>query len=92
MIHESLLVATFATWALACLTAGVVLRRRAPAVALGLLGTVLGAVAGFFLGNADGPAEVPAYTAVGASAGVFVAVFSGSSRRPRSHPPRCCAG
>jgi hypothetical protein len=29
-------------------------------------GSVIGAVAGFLVGNANGPAEVPAYTAVGA--------------------------
>jgi hypothetical protein len=33
---------------------------------------VFGAIVGFFVGNADGPAEVPAYTAVGGSVGLFV--------------------
>jgi hypothetical protein len=36
-----------------------------------LSGSVLGAIAGFLVGNADGPAELPAYTAVGASIGLF---------------------
>lgn len=72
MIHQSLLVATFAGWAVICLGGAVLVLRRASAVSMALFGTVLGAIAGFFVGNADGPAEVPAYTAVGASVGVFV--------------------
>jgi hypothetical protein len=72
MTHQSVLVATFAAWTIACLSVGGVFLRRAPAVSVALFGAVLGAIAGFFVGNADGPAEVPAYTAVGASVGLFV--------------------
>jgi hypothetical protein len=66
-----LLVAIFTVWASACVAIGMAYARRAPAVTLGLSGSVLGAIAGFLVGNADGPAEVPAYTAVGASIGLF---------------------
>lgn len=66
-----LLVTTSTVWALACVAIGAAYARRAPAVTLGLSGSVLGAIAGFLVGNADGPAEVPAYTAVGASVGLF---------------------
>jgi hypothetical protein len=67
----SLLVAAFVVWASACVGLAVMFVRRAPAVTLALSGSVLGAIAGFLVGNADGPAEVPAYTAVGASIGLF---------------------
>jgi hypothetical protein len=66
-----LLVFVFVVWAGACVGLGTVFRRRAPAVTIALGGSLLGAVAGFLYGNADGPAEVPAYTAVGASLGLF---------------------
>jgi hypothetical protein len=71
------LVAIFVVWAVACLGLGAVFLRRAPAVSLALGGSVLGAVAGFLVGNADGPAEVPAYTAVGASLGLFLLGVAG---------------
>jgi hypothetical protein len=71
MSHSSWLVVTFMGWAGACVGLGVVFLRRAPAVSLALGGSLLGAAAGFLVGNADGPAEVPAYTAVGASLGLF---------------------
>src|SRR5438105_15872144 len=67
-----LLVFVFVVWAGACVGLGTVFRRRAPAVTIALGGSLLGAVAGFLIGNADGPAEVPAYTAVGASLGLFL--------------------
>jgi hypothetical protein len=66
-----LLVTIFMVWAAACVGLAAVLLRRAPVVSLALGGSLLGAVAGFLVGNADGPAEVPAYTAVGASLGLF---------------------
>jgi hypothetical protein len=77
MAHQSVLIAIFSAWALACVCVAGAFRRRAPAVSLGLIGAVLGAIAGFFVGNADGPAEVPAYTAVGASVGLFVGAAVG---------------
>jgi hypothetical protein len=61
----------FLGWAAACVAIGVVFLRRAPAVTVALIGSVAGGVFGFLIGNADGPAEVPAYTAVGASAGLI---------------------
>jgi len=72
MIHQSLLGATFAVWAFACGCVAAAFLPRAPAVSIALFASVLGAFAGFFVGNADGPAEVPAYTAVGGSVGLFV--------------------
>ena len=61
----------FTIWATACVGLGAVFLRRAPAVTLALGGSLLGAVAGFLVGNADGPAEVPAYTSLGASIGLY---------------------
>jgi hypothetical protein len=69
--HPSLLVLIFCVWAVTSVAVGAVFLRRAPAVSLALFGSLLGAGAGFLVGNADGPAEVPAYTAVGASVGLF---------------------
>src|SRR4051812_34737513 len=71
------LVAVFVLWAVACLGLGAVFLRRAPAMSLALGGSVLGAVAGFLLGNADGPAGVPADTAVGASLGLLLLGVAG---------------
>ena len=65
------LVMVFTIWAAACVGLGAVFLRRAPAVSLALGGSLFGAVAGFLVGNADGPAEVPAYTALGASIGLY---------------------
>ena len=65
------LVAIFIGWAATCVAVGVAFLRRAPAVSLALFGSVLGAIGGFLVGNADGPSEVPAYAAVGASLGLF---------------------
>ena len=65
------LVLIFVAWAVSCAAVGAAFLRRAPAVSLALFGSVLGAIAGFLVGNADGPTEVPAYTAVGASLGLF---------------------
>jgi hypothetical protein len=62
----------FLGWAAACVAIGVIFLRRAPAISLALFGSLVGAVAGFLIGNVDGPAEVPAYTAVAASAGLVV--------------------
>jgi hypothetical protein len=72
-------------WALACVAVGAVFLGRAPAVSLALFGSLLGAVAGFLIGNADGPAEVPAYAAVGASLGLIASGLIGlitTSARP----------
>jgi heme/copper-type cytochrome/quinol oxidase subunit 2 len=56
-----------------------------------MFGAVLGAIGGFLVGNADGPAEVPAYTAVGASVALFANGSLGmlaTSARPPSEPLR----
>lgn len=68
--HPSLLVPIFGVWAVTSVAVGAVFLRRAPALSLALFGSLIGAVAGFLVGNADGPAEVPAYTVVGASVGL----------------------
>jgi hypothetical protein len=70
-VVNTLLVPIFIVWAVTCAAVGAALLRRAPAVSLALFGSVLGAIGGFLVGNADGPAEVPAYTAMGASLGLF---------------------
>jgi hypothetical protein len=70
-VANTLLVPIFIVWAVTCAAVGAALLRRAPAVSLALFGSVLGAIGGFLVGNADGPAEVPAYTAMGASLGLF---------------------
>jgi hypothetical protein len=85
------LVPIFIGWAVTCAGVGVVLLRHAPALALALFGSVLGAIGGFLVGNVDGPAEVPAYTAVGASVGLFtngVLGLLGTTARPPSQPLR----
>jgi hypothetical protein len=66
------LVAIFAFWAAACIGLAWIFIRSAPAVSVSLMGSIVGAFGGFLVGNSDGPAEVPAYTAVGASVGLFV--------------------
>jgi hypothetical protein len=86
MAKPHLLVLIFMLWALACVTGGAVLLRRAPAVSLALLASVLGAVGGFLIADANGPAEVPAYAAVGASLGLFaggiVGLLTTTARAP----------
>ena len=85
MPRPSLLVPIFMVWAAACVALGAVFLRRAPAVSLALFGSLLGALAGFWVGSAGGPAEVPAYTAVGASIGLFATGLMGlltTSARP----------
>jgi len=95
-----MLTVIFLIWAAVCLGFGAFLIRRAPAVTFGLLGAVLGAIAGFLIANVDGPDEVPAYAAVGASVGLaanglvglFVAPGRGSSRTLRRVAIAvCCA-
>jgi hypothetical protein len=84
----------FSAWAVTSVAVGAVFLRRAPAVSLALFGSLLDAVAGFLVGNADGPAEVPAYTAVGASVGLVsngvMGMFT-TSARPPSRPLRRAA-
>ncbi len=65
------LVIAFIVWAVACVALGTMFARRAPAVTLALCGSVLGAVSGFLVGNADRPAGVPSRTALGATIGLF---------------------
>ena len=87
VVRPSLLVAIFSVWAVTSVAIGAISLRRAPAVSLALFGSLLGAGAGFLVGNADGPAEVPAYTAFGASAGLFSNGFIGmliTAARPPS--------
>jgi hypothetical protein len=86
--QESLLVTIFGGWAVSAVAVGVVFLRRAPAVSLALFGSLLGAVAGFLVGNADGPAEVPAYTALGASVGLFANGVMGLLSTTASPPSR----
>jgi hypothetical protein len=81
----ALLVPIFVAWAVTCGAVGVVFFRRAPAVSLALLGSVVRTVAGFLFGNADGPAEVPAYTAAGASVVLGANGLLGLSSRPLDH-------
>ena len=86
VVQPSLLVAIFSAWALICMVAGVGFVRRVRAISLALFGSVLGAVVGFLVRNADGPADVPAYTALGASAGLvscgLIGVLTTSARPP----------
>lgn len=92
--RQSLLVPIFIVWAVTCVGVGAAFLRRAPAVSLAVFGSVLGAVAGFLVGNPNGPAEVPAYTAVGASVGLFANGALGlliTSARPPSGPLRRAA-
>lgn len=86
-----MLTVIFLVWAAICLGFGGFLIKQAPAITLGMSGAVLGAMAGFLIANADGPAEVPAYAAVGASiglaaiglVGLVVAPARGASRALR---------
>lgn len=92
--HPSLLVPIFCVWAITSFAVGMRFLRRAPAVSLALFGSLLGAVAGFLVANADGPAEVPSYTAVGASLGLLSNGVPGilvTSARPPSRPLRRAA-
>ena len=91
MAFQTELVPIFIAWAIACAVVGVVYLPRAPAVSLAVFGSVLGAVAGYLIENADGPAEVPAYTAVGASIGLVANGVLGmlaTTARPPSAPLR----
>lgn len=67
----TMLTEIFGVWAAACVAIATVYRRSGPAASLAISGSLIGAVAGFLVGNADGPAGVPAYTAVGASVGLI---------------------
>ena len=92
--RPTLLVQIFIIWAVTCAAVGAAFLRRAPAVSLAVFGSVLGAIGGFLVGNADGPAEVPAYTAVGASVGLFANGGLGmlaTTARPPSEPLRRAA-
>jgi hypothetical protein len=92
--HPNALVPIFVAWAMACAVVGAVCLRRAPAVSLAVFGSVLGAVAGYLVENADGPAEVPAYTALGASIGLVANGVLGmlaTTARPPSAPLRRAA-
>jgi hypothetical protein len=92
--QPTLLVPIFGVWAATCAAVGAAFLRRAPAVSIAMFGSVLGAIGGFLVGNADGPAEVPAYTAVGASIGLFANGGLGmlaTSARPPSQPLRRAA-
>lgn len=64
-------------WVAPCLAGAVFSAQRAPGVSMALVGSLAGAFAGFLVGNADGPADVPAYSAVGASIGLFAAGLVG---------------
>ena len=91
---NTLLAPIFIVWAMTCAAVGAALLRHVPAVSLALFGSVLGAIGGFLVGNADGPAEVPAYTAVGASVGLFAIGGLGvlaTRARPPSEPLRRAA-
>jgi hypothetical protein len=92
--HPLLLMPIFVAWAILCVGVGSAFLRRAPAVSLAVCGSMLGAFAGFLIGNADGPAEVPAYTAMGASVGLLangvLGLFFTSARAP-SQPLRRAA-
>src|SRR3954464_9892855 len=93
MIHQSLLVATFVAWAVICLCGAVVLLHRAPAVSIALFGTVLGAIAGFLVGNADGPRRSPCVYGGGRERrSVRRRRRWPAHGRPRALPPRRCAG
>jgi hypothetical protein len=92
--HPTLLVPIFIVWVVTCAGVGAAFLRRAPAVSLAVFGGILGAVGGFLVGNADGPAEVPAYMAVGASVGLFANGGLGmlaTNARPPSAPLRQAA-
>jgi hypothetical protein len=91
MADPNLLLPIFVAWAMACAAIGAIFVRRAPAVSLAVFGSVLGAIAGYLVENADGPAEVPAYTAVAASIGLVANGVLGmlaTKARPPSAPLR----
>lgn len=92
--RPSLLVPIFVVWAVTCVGVGAAFHGRAPAVSLAVFGSVLGAIARFLVGNADGPAGVPAATAVGASIGLCANGVLGlfmTSARPPAGPLRRAA-
>jgi hypothetical protein len=89
--HPEFLAVMFALGAVTCLASAAVVARDAPPVAFGLIGAVIGELAGFLNESADGPAEVPAYTTVGASIGLVVcalAALVGTSPDAPSRPLR----
>jgi hypothetical protein len=93
-VGPTLLVPIFIVWAVTCAAVGAAFLRRAPAVSLAVFGSVHGASGGFLVGNADGPAEVPATTAVGASVGLLANGGLGmlaTTARPPSEPLRRAA-
>lgn len=73
-------------WFAAIVAGGMLFAKRAPAVSLGLLGSLLGAFIGFFVSAADGPRGVPAGVAEWASGGLVafgvVGVLATRARPP----------
>jgi uncharacterized membrane protein YeaQ/YmgE (transglycosylase-associated protein family) len=77
-----MLAAIFVSWAAGCLLLGAVFVRRAPAITVALIGSVVGALAVFVL-KSESPSGVPFACAMGATAGLVFGGLPGSLFVPR---------
>jgi hypothetical protein len=75
----------FVVWTIASVGVGVGCRRRAPTLSIALFGSVIAAVVGFFVADANGPTGVPAEVVMWASAGLVVSGLLGMAAPTR--PP-----
>jgi uncharacterized membrane protein YeaQ/YmgE (transglycosylase-associated protein family) len=82
-----MLTAIFVSWAAGCLLLGAVFVRRAPAITVGLIGSVVGAL-GVFVLNAGSPSGVPLKCAMGATGGLMLGGLLGLLFAPRPAPAR----
>jgi hypothetical protein len=82
-----MLTAIFISWGAGCLLLGAVFVRRAPAITVAFLGSVVGAL-GVFVLNAGSPSGVPLKSAIGATAGLILGGLLGSLFAPRPAPAR----
>ena len=78
----------FDVWAAGCLLVGAACIRRAPAITVALIGSVIGALGVFVLTSAESPSGVPLECAMGATAGLVLGGLLGSLFTPRPAPAR----
>ena len=82
------LVAIFDVWAVGCLLLGAAFVRRAPAITVALIGSVVGALTVFVLTSAESPSGVPLECAMGATVGLVLGGLLGSLLAPGPAPAR----
>jgi hypothetical protein len=85
-MHQPMLAVIFALWMIAGVVVGLSCRGRAPALSVALFGSVIAAVVGFFVADANGPAGVPADVVMWASGGLVLGGLLGVLAT-RARPP-----